>query len=52
MYMYAPKGVGEYGSNQFSFLYLQVLGGPVTGEQLAQYADEDFEAARNAADSL
>ena len=52
MYIYAPKGVGDYGSNQFSFLYLQVLGGPVTGEQLAEYADEDFELARQAAEAI
>ncbi len=52
MYIYAPKGVGDYGSNQFSFLYLRTLGGPVTAEELAQYADEDFDAARAAAESL
>ena len=52
MYIYAPKGVGEYGGAQFSFLYLKTLGGPVTAEELAKLADEDFEAARAAASSL
>jgi len=52
MYIYAPKGVGEYGSNQFSFFYLQTLGGELTGEELAQRADEDFELARQQAEAL
>ena len=52
MYIYAPKGVGEYGSAQFSFLQLKALGGPFTGEELAEHADEDFDAARAAAESL
>lgn len=52
MYIYAPKGVGEYGNGQFSFLYLQTLGGPLTGAELAQKADEDFETARAALESL
>ncbi len=52
MYIYAPKGVGEYGSAQFSFLQLKALGGPFTGEELAEHADEDFDAAREAASSL
>lgn len=52
MYIYAPKGVGEYGGAQFSFLQLKALGGPFTGAELAAAADEDFEAARQAAESL
>ena len=52
MYIYSPKGVGEYGSGQFSFLYLKTLGGPLTAEELAQKADEDFETARQALASL
>ena len=52
MYMFSPKGVGEYGSDQFSFMKLKVLGGPVTAEELAQLADEDFELARANAEKL
>ena len=52
MYIYSPKGAGEYGSSQFSFLYLKTLGGPLTAEELAQKADEDFETARQALASL
>lgn len=52
MYIYSPKGVGEYGSGQFSFLYLKTLGGPLTAEELAQKADEDFDTARAALASL
>ena len=52
MYIYAPKGVGEYGSDQFSFLKLNILGGPVSGEELAKMADEDFELARVNAEKL
>ena len=52
MYIYSHKGVGEYGSGQFSFLYLKTLGGPLTAEELAQKADEDFDTARAALASL
>ena len=52
MYITSPKGVGEYGSAQFSFLYLDILGGPMTAEALAQAAAEDFETARAALASL
>ncbi len=52
MYIYSPKGVGEYGSGQFSFLYLKTLGGPLTAAELAQKADEDFDTARKALESL
>ena len=50
--VYAPKGVGEYGAGQFSFLYLKTLGGPLTPAELAQKADEDFDTARAALASL
>ena len=52
MYIYAPKGVGEYGSAQFSFLQLSTLGGPVSAAELAALADEDFETARAATEAL
>jgi raffinose/stachyose/melibiose transport system substrate-binding protein len=52
MYIYAPKGVGEYGSDQFSFLKLNTLGGPVSAEELAKLADEDFDTARAAIEAL
>lgn len=52
MYMLSPKGVGEYGSGQFSFFYLKTLGGQFTPAELAQMADEDFDTARAALASL
>lgn len=48
MFIKTPKGCGEYGSNQFSFLYLDILGGPMSAEDLAVAADEDFDTARAA----
>lgn len=51
--MYAPKGVGEYGSNNgFSFFYLKTLGGPLSTEELAQKAAEDYQTARDALGTL
>lgn len=52
MLIYTPKGVGEYGSGHFSFLYLDTLGGPLSAAELAQKADEDFDTARAALASL
>lgn len=52
MYMFSPKGVGEYGANQYSFFNLTCLGGQFTGAELAEAADADFQAAFDAAAGL
>lgn len=39
------KGVGEYGANHFNMFYLKGAGGPLTGRELAQLADDDYQKA-------
>ena len=48
----APKGVGEYGGGQFTFFYLKELGGDFDAQGLAEAADEDFDTARKALESM
>lgn len=52
MLIYAPKGVGEYGGGQFTFFYLKELGGDFDAQGLAEAADEDFDTARKALESM
>ena len=52
MLIYAPKGVGEYGGGQFTFFYLKELGGQFDAQSFAQAADDDFDTARAALESM
>lgn len=52
MFIYGPKGVGEYGANQFTFFYLKPLGGEFDAQGFAQMVEEDFDAARKALGSM
>lgn len=52
MLVYTPKGVGEYGGNQFSFFYLKKLGGEFDPQGYAEAADKDYEDALKALESL
>ncbi len=52
MLIYGPKGVGEYGAGQFTFFYLKTLGGEFDAKSFAEAAEEDFDTARKALESM